>query len=549
MSNRTRSLLLCLTVALLLAPAASADAYWRSTGTGTGSGTTATMPAGNQPSASVSTQSVTISWPQSSFLGSPLGTYTGGGYTLKRYASGGSTPITPSASCATTISGAGATLQCIEAGVPYGAWQYAVTPVLNTFTGAVSAKSTATNVVTAAPTLNTVTAQNPAAGQTTGDIQLSWSAATGATGYNVYRRVSGGSFDFGAPRNGSTPLTATTYSDAGSSLAAATTYDYVVRAVAGSPAVESASSGSQSAATISRPAAPASVTATAAVAARIDVSWASVSGAVGYNVYQTSTGTYNYASPLNGATLVAGTAFADNTAVNAITYRYVVRTVILGAGGARVESVDSVQSGAVIADSVAPGVPGAPTVTNGSVLPAIRCNIAANTRFVNFASKGAVTVAATLASPEAGATVVFTATTPTSTAVIGSATAAATTTATLNLTSLVDGVVTLTASSRDAAGNVSDPTFMTAPVRKDVVFTPALSATYHNGILGLGATIDGPAECGATVVATKNGTPKPSVIATASNDYVIDVGSLLGSGGWTVTATDPAGNPAVPDSA
>jgi hypothetical protein len=119
------------------------------------------MPAGNQPSATVAAQAVTVTWSQNSFLGSPLGAYTGGGYTLTRYANGGSTPLTPSASCATRISGAGATLQCIEAGVPYGAWQYAVTPVLNTFTGAVSAKSTATNVVTAAPVLNTVTAQNP----------------------------------------------------------------------------------------------------------------------------------------------------------------------------------------------------------------------------------------------------------------------------------------------------------------------------------------------------------------------------------------------------
>ena len=549
MSKRTRSLLLCLAAGLPLAPAASADAYWLGAGAGSGSGPTATMPAGNQPAASVSGLAVTVTWSQSSFLGSALGTYAGGGYTLTRYASGGSTPITPNASCATTIGGAGATLQCVEAGVPYGAWQYDVTPVLNTFTGAASAKSTAISVVTAAPTLNTVTAQNPTAGQTTGDIRPSWTAATGATGYNVYRRVSGGSFDFGAPRNGATPVTATTYSDAGSSLASATTYDYVVRAVAGSPAVESASSAPVSAATISRPAAPASVTASAAAAARVDVSWASVPGAVGYNVYRTSTGAYDYASPLNGATLVATPAYADLTAVNAVTYRYVVRSVILGAGGARVESADSVESGVVTADSVAPTAPAAPTVTNGYVLPAIRCSIAASTRFVNNASKAAVTVAATLAGPEAGATVVFTATTPTSTAVVGSATAAATTTATLNLTSLVDGVVTLTAYSRDAAGNVSMATSMTAAVRKDVVFTPALTATYHNGILGLGATIDGQAECGATVVATKNGTPKPPVIATSGNDYEIGVGSLLGSGGWTVTATDPANNPAVPDSA
>ena len=549
MSKHARSLLLCLTAGLVLAPAACADAYWHSAGAGAGSATTATMPAGNQPSASVSGQSITVSWPQSSFGGAPLGTYGGGGYMLTRYANAGTTPITPNASCATTISGTGATLQCVESGVPYGAWQYAVAPVLNSFTGAQSPKSAATTVVTAAPALATATAKNPTAAQTTGDIELTWATVAGATGYNVYRRASGGSYDFGAPRNGATLVTATTYGDAGAGLAPATTYDYVVRAVAGSPAVESVSSNSLSAATISRPAAPSGVTATAAAAARVNVAWAGVSGAVGYNVYRTSTGVYDYASPLNGATLAATPAYADLTAVDAVMYRYVVRSVILGAGGARVESADSVQSSAVVADGTAPAAPAAPTVTNGPVLATALCSMVAGTRFVNNAGKGAVTISAGLTAPEVGATVVFAATTPSSTAVIGSAAATSMTSATLNLTSLLDGVLTLTASSRDAAGNVSAATPMTAPVRKDVTFSPALTATYHNGILGLGATIDGNAECGATVVATKNGNAKPSVTAGSGGDYEINVGSLLGSGGWTVTATDPAGNAAVPDSA
>ena len=242
--------------------------------------------------------------------------------------------------------------------MPYGAWQYTVTPVLNSFTGAESAKSSPAGVVTAAPTLSTVTAKNPAAGQTTGDIDLTWAAVTGATGYNVYRRVGGGSFDYGAPRNGGTPITATTYSDAGAGLSPATTYDYVVRAVAGAAAVESASSNSLSTATISRPAAPASVTATAIAAADVNVAWASVPGVVGYNVYRTSTGTYDYAAPLNGASPLAATTFVDLTAVDAVTYRYVVRAVILGAGGARVESASSVESGAVLADGVAPPADG-----------------------------------------------------------------------------------------------------------------------------------------------------------------------------------------------
>jgi poly(3-hydroxybutyrate) depolymerase len=48
-------------------------------------------------------------------------------------------------------------------------------------------------------------------------VTLSWSAASGATGYNVYRN--------GARVNAS-PITATTYTDGG--LAASTTYSYQV---------------------------------------------------------------------------------------------------------------------------------------------------------------------------------------------------------------------------------------------------------------------------------------------------------------------------------
>ncbi len=545
MSQRTRSLLLCLTAGLLLAPAAPADAYWLGAGAGAGSGPTATMPAGNQPSASVAGLAVTVTWPQSSFLGSSLGTYAGGGYTLRRYASGGSTPITPNASCATTISGAGATLQCVEAGVPYGAWQYAVTPVLNTFTGAASTKSPAISVVTAAPTLASATAGNPTAGQTTGDIDLAWGTVTGAVGYNVYRRVSGGSFDYGAPRNGATPVTATTYSDAGAGLAAATTYDYVVRAVAGSPVVESASSGLQSAATISRPAAPASVTATAAPAARVDVGWGSVAGAAGYNVYRTSTGVYDYASPLNGGTLVATLTYADLTAVNAVTYRYVVRSVILGAGGARVESASSVESGAVIADSVAPAVPTAASVTSGGPLWAGGCSVSANTQYVNTAGAAASGVSATIAAPEVGQTVVFSATTPGSTPVTGTVAAGSTTvTGILDLSTLLDGTITLTARTKDLAGNLSAP-FTATNIIKDTI-VPALSAGYSNP-LGLNPRVSGTSECGATIVAVRVGRPSDVYqdITAPNGTFSFSVsGSLLGLGSvsYNVTSTDRAGN-------
>ncbi len=551
MTRRFQLLLLGACASALLAPAAPAGAYWTSSGSGAGVAPTATMPAGTQPSGSVSGQSVTVSWAQSSFLGSALGSYAGGGYTIRRYANGSSTPITPGAGCATTISGAGATLQCVEANVPYGAWQYAVTPVLDSFIGTEGAKSATVNVVTAAPVLSPLTPQNPTAGQTTGDMQLSWGAASGATGYNVYRRTAAGSYDFASPLNGATPLTGTTYTDPGSGLSPAATYHYVVRAVVGSPALESANSNERSAAAISRPAAPSGVTATAAAAARVDVGWSSVSGVAGYNVYRrTAAGSYNFASPLNGATPVAALTYADLTAVNATTYLYTVRSVITGAGGAQVESANSAESASVTADSVAPPAPTAVSVTSGGpVWTPASCSVAAGTRYVNSAGAAAVGVSTTIAAPETGQTVVFSATTPGSTPVTATVAATGTAvTATLNLGTLLDGTVTLTARTKDLAGNLSATLGPTNVVIRDTV-VPALTAAYSGGLLGLDPHISGSSECGATVRAVKTSGGNVGAVFTTTiasgTSYNVDVqGPLLGLGSVTydVTSTDRAGN-------
>ncbi len=146
------ALLIGLCALAVLASGTPAEAYWLAGGSGSGLGSAATMPTGNQPSVAVSNRSVTVTWTQNTFQGSPLGSYSGGGYTLKRYAQGSSTGVTPNAGCATRISGAGATLQCVETGVPVGNWQYSVRPVLNSFTGDEGPKSATATV--AAPQLS-----------------------------------------------------------------------------------------------------------------------------------------------------------------------------------------------------------------------------------------------------------------------------------------------------------------------------------------------------------------------------------------------------------
>jgi hypothetical protein len=516
-----------LVIGALALPATPALAFWTAGGSGSGSGLVATMPTGNQPSGSVAGQTVTVAFAQNSFASSPLGTYTGGGYSVKRYAQGSSTALTPNASCATTISGSAATLQCAEASVPYGAWQYSITPVLNTFTGGESTKSAVVTVAPGAPTLSSVTAQNPASGQSTGAIALSWSAVSGATGYNVYRRTSTGSYDFNSPLNGATPVTGTSYSDPGAGLTGGTTYDYVVRATAGSPAVESASSNELGATAIARPSAPAgAVTATALAGAQIGVSWSSVSGVVGYNVYRrTSAGSYDFNSPLNGSTPFSGTSYTDTTTVNGTTYFYVIRSVITGAGSAQVESFNSSESNGATADNVAPPAPTSVTVgSGGSVLGSATCGFASGTRFINNAGKGSVSVTANIAAPESGENVVLSATTPGSTAVTKTVAAGSTSVVTtMDLSTLLDGVVTLTARTQDAAGNQSATTGPTNAIRKDTVSSLS-GLVYTDNLLGFADTVAGTSECGSVITATEVTGPNPGKTFPVSDTFTVGSG-------------------------
>jgi cellulose 1,4-beta-cellobiosidase len=543
-------LLLGFCASALLALCVPAEAYWKATGSGSGSAVVTTMPAGNQPSATASATSVTVSWSQSTFAGAPLGSYSGGGYTIRRYAQGSSTAITPNASCATAVSGSAATLQCVEGSVPYGTWQYTVTPVLNSFTGAASAKSATVTVATSAPTLNSATAQNPASGQSTGDIQLSWSGVTGATGYNVYRRTASGSYDYTSPLNGATPVTATTYTDAGSGLTGSTTYDYVVRAVAGSPAVESASSAEKAATAIARPSAPAgAVTATAVVNGAIDVSWSAVSGVAGYNVYRrTLAGNYDYASPLNGATPLTATSYHDTGASNGTTYVYAVRSIITGAGGAQVESASSADSNSATSDSSPPPAPSAVDVT-GPTLATTTCGLAAGTRYVNNAGKSAVAVSATIATPESGETVVFSASRGAGSVSATVAATGTTVSTTLNLSSLGDGTLTVTARTQDAAGNQSATKAPTYAVVKDTVSTTPSALAYTDNLTIVADALAGVVECAAAVTITETAPSSQTFSTTAAADgsFSRNVAALSGAVfgiaySYTVTATDPAGN-------
>lgn len=117
------------------------------------------------------------------------------------------------------------------------------------YSGTVTATNNTTGLTSSACSIpqflvGTAPALQPPAGlavgaRTANSIALSWNAANGATGYNLYRN--------GAKVNG-TPLTGTGYTDGG--LAAATSYTYQVSST-GNGGVESAKSASVTASTTS----------------------------------------------------------------------------------------------------------------------------------------------------------------------------------------------------------------------------------------------------------------------------------------------------------
>jgi fibronectin type 3 domain-containing protein len=119
-------------------------------------------------------------------------------------------------------------------------------------------------------------------------ITISWYSVSGATGYDVYRADSSyGSYSYIGYS------TSTSYTDTG--LSANTPYYYKVAAY--NSYDESGQSSYTSATTSgSVPSTPTGVTATAVSSSSITVSWSSVSGATGYDVYRadSSYGSYSY---------------------------------------------------------------------------------------------------------------------------------------------------------------------------------------------------------------------------------------------------------------
>lgn len=164
-------------------------------------------------------------------------------------------------------------------------------------------------------------------------INLSWSAVSGATSYKVERATSSG----GPWTEIATGITATTFSSTG--LSASTTYHYRVRATnangdgtysATANATTQASGGGGS-----PPAAPTSPAALALSASSIRVSWTASSGATGYTVERSPNGTSSWAAVVTGHT---ASPYTDNGLSPSTPYWYRV-IAVNGAGASSPSSI------------------------------------------------------------------------------------------------------------------------------------------------------------------------------------------------------------------
>jgi len=159
-----------------------------------------------------------------------------------------------------------------------------------------------------------------AASQT--QINLSWTASTGATSYAVYRRFVTGEYSRIAHS-----VTKTNYSDTTLScsdpLALDTFYEYYVIAynAGGSSSASNTAHAMTNQCTLTAPAATTALTATAVSQTQINLSWNAVSGATGHYIYRNSV--YIGSTPT--------TSYSDAGLVLNTTYSYYV--ISYNAGG------------------------------------------------------------------------------------------------------------------------------------------------------------------------------------------------------------------------
>jgi len=192
-----------------------------------------------------------------------------------------------------------------------------------TFFYRVTAVDTSTNesnfAAVSATTLPAAPAAVSAVGVSTSQIDLAWSAVTGATGYAIERDQNGqGNF----VEIATVGANVTTLSDS-TGLLAGTQYNYRVRA----NSISGYGAYSTVAITLTKPAAPSNVTATTGFSdTQINLTWSDVSGEVGFRIERSTLPNSGFVEV--GQVGANVTSFSDTTGLAANTiYYYQVRAI------------------------------------------------------------------------------------------------------------------------------------------------------------------------------------------------------------------------------
>jgi fibronectin type 3 domain-containing protein len=211
--------------------------------------------------------------------------------------------------------------------------------VVQTLTAAgSSANSPQVSATPGVPGVSPAAPTNLAATPGNAVVTLTWTASTGATGYNVKRATTSG-----GPYTQLAAPTSSGYTD--SSVINGVTYYYVVSTLtaAGESANSAQVSATPSAQSVA-PAAPTNLTATPGNAV-VALTWTASTGATGYNVKRATTS----GGPYTQLAAPSSNGYTDSSVTNGTTYYYVV-----SATNSTGESANSAQ---VFATPTAPSVP------------------------------------------------------------------------------------------------------------------------------------------------------------------------------------------------
>lgn len=164
-----------------------------------------------------------------------------------------------------------------------------------------------------------------ASAQSSSQINLSWLASSGASSYTIFRSTTNG-FTPGSSNQIASGVTATSFMDTG--LQPSTVYYYKVEAVNGSG---SSGPSNQASATTSSgcstPPAPGNLSANAASANQINLSWNASSGAASYTVFRSTTNNFTASSSNEIVSGITTTAYSDASLTPSTTYYYRVDAV------------------------------------------------------------------------------------------------------------------------------------------------------------------------------------------------------------------------------